>query len=708
MLPQQGLASLKISISGPERGKRRRTDIWRAVSLVVGIQILSLFGVGFAGGIGELQAESPDSAAVAKSAIESRQRIAEDLRYLSSDELKGRDTGSPEIDQAAEYIATRFESLGFNTSLFEGGPFQEFTALREVVAGPAEQNYLKLEGLADLPPFEMSRSFMPLALGGTGQITAPLVFAGYGITAPEKDYDDYAGLDVQGKIVAVLRGEPRRGQANSPFGGNGSSRYAFFVTKVKNAMDHGAAGLLIINHAEATKDAIEEAKGRLARQQTQLDEIREKLVTLPASAENARRNLENSRQVMQAQLEALESEIEFAPESLLSTNQAGQADGEQPIPVASIGRRSFDVLLAVASSDFPSVASLEAKIDETVQPASLNFEGLAAVLETSIDSQEIRAKNVVAEFPGAGSLADETIVIGAHYDHVGMGGNGSLAPGTIAIHNGADDNGSGTVTMLELAYRLSKIEAENRRRLVFIAFTAEERGLLGSKHYAREPRFPLEDTAAMINLDMVGRLSEEEGLTVFGTGTAPDFDGLVDRWNESAGLKVRKDPSGYGPSDHTSFYEKEIPVLFFFTGLHSDYHRPSDDFHKINLDGMVRITDMVYEAAFHLATVADRPVHQKTGPGQGVGRVRRGPYLGVQLEDQGVQVMVTDAVAGGPAAVAGIQAGDKILKVGELETVTMSDVQNAVQDYRPGDKVPVVVSRAGDEITVQVQLTRRP
>lgn len=667
-----------------------------------------LFG-GLFGGPQKLSAETPDVSTIkAKAAVESRQRIASDLEYLSSDELKGRDTGSPGIDKAAEYIATRFESLGFNVALFDGGPFQEFTALREVVAGPPERNFLKLEGRDNLPQFEMNRAFMPLALGSSGEVSAPLVFAGYGITAPEKNYDDYAGLDVNGKIVAVLRGEPRRGKENSPFGRGGSSRHAFFITKVSNAIEHGAAGLLIINHSEATQAAIEEAKSRLARQQSQIDEIAKKLETLPEAAENARRNLEESRQVMQSQLDALQAEIETAPEALLTTNQAGQSEGAQQIPVASIGRRSFDALLSEVSSDFPSVASLESRIDETLEPTSFELQNVNASLASTIDSKEILGKNVVAEFPGAGPLANETIVIGAHYDHVGMGGSGSLAPGTFAIHNGADDNGSGTVTMLELAYRLSQIEAENRRRIVFIAFTAEEKGLLGSKHYAREPRFPLEDTAAMINLDMVGRLSEEEGLTVFGTGTAPSFDPLVDRWNESAGLKVRKDPSGYGPSDHTSFYEKGIPVLFFFTGLHSDYHRPSDDFHKINLDGMVRITDMVYDAAFHLATVAQRPEYQKTGPGQGVGRQRSGPYLGVQLEDQNAEVMVTSTVEQGPAAAAGIQAGDIILSIGKIDTSSVSDVQNAVQEYRPGDQVPVVVSRAGDEITVQVKLTRRP
>lgn len=656
-------------------------------------------------------ADSPSDAPAENAALSSRERIARDLRYLSSDELKGRDTGSPEIDLAAQYIAGRFDSLGFNTKLFGDTPFQEFTALKEVVPGPAEQNGLTFTSSEDLPKFVMGKSFMPLALGSSGTVSAPVVFVGYGITAPDQNYDDYAGIDVAGKIAVVLRGEPRRGRKDSPFGRSGSSRHAFFATKVQNAIDHGAAGLLMLNHAEATSQNIEDAKARLERQKSQLEEITKKLADLPEAAKNSEEKLVQARELMTGQLEALEAEAQSAPEALLSTNQAGQTEGDKQIPVASIGRQTFDQLLSKLeglSEAQATVAAIEAQIDEDLKPISFELSGLTGELSSTVVTEEIRAKNVIAEMPGSGPLANETIVIGAHYDHVGMGAQGSLAPGTLAIHNGADDNGSGTVTMLELAYRLSQSPPENRRRIVFMAFTAEERGLLGSKHYAREPRFALEDTAAMINLDMVGRLSEEDGLTVFGTGTAPTFDALVDELNQSIGLKIRKDPSGFGPSDHTSFYEKGIPVLFFFTGLHSDYHRPSDDFHKINLDGMVQITDIAYEAAKYLATVTDRPQYQKTGPGQGVGRQRKGPYLGVQLDERGGQVFVTEPAAEGPAAIAGIRPGDELLKIGDKPTSSIKDVQDAVQDYVPGDKVPVIVSRAGDEFTLEVQLIRRP
>lgn len=641
-------------------------------------------------------------------AAASRARIAEDLRFLSSDSMRGRNTGSPEIERAAEYIGDRFAELGLNTDLYDGTPFQRFTAFREVSMGNVEENRLTLR-LGDDEPLtlQLNEQFRPLALGGSGQVSAPLVFVGYGITTDDGSYDDYAGVDAEGKIVVMLRGEPSGGQEGSPFGGRRSSRYAYFSTKIENAIAHEAAGVLLVNHAEGTEQIVRSAERSLQRQRDALAEVQTSLAELPAEADNVRAQLRERKELAESQIAALEAELESAPQGLLDFQQAGRSQGDDTIPVAALGRQTYAELLRRAGkfdAEDP-LAALEKQIEETLAPVSFAFEASDAELRTSLVDRDVVGINVIGELPGKGPLAEETVVIGSHYDHVGMGGPGSLAPGTIAVHNGADDNGSGTVMMMELARRLSEADWKNHRRIVFMAFSGEEKGLLGSKHYAREPRFALEQTVGMINLDMVGRLNEQEMLTVFGTGTATSFDGLVDQWTEKFGLPVRKDPSGIGPSDHTSFYEKQIPVLFFFTGLHSDYHRPSDDFEKINLDGMVRITDMVCAAASHLATVPQRPEYQKTGRGYGV---RAKAYLGVAMRDQEGRVVITEVSPESPAAKAELRPGDEILKLGKTEPKQPSDVQDVIGGTRPGRKLPITISRGGDQLTITVELGVRP
>lgn len=658
-----------------------------------------------------LQAANPTTSGDASGAANaaSRQRIAADLRYLASDELRGRDTGSEEIDQAAEYIAKQFADSGLNTELFEGTPFQVFQVRSDVTAEPLEDNQLVIR-VSDSEPrvLTIGQTMRPLAIGGSGRAEGPLVFAGYGITAPEAEYDDYADIDAGGKIVVVLRGEPRRGRDDNPLGTPGPSHHAFFANKVQNAIDHGAAGLLLVNRADAAAEAGATVRAQLQRQEARLEEIDSALKSLPAEVENTRKQLTASRALVSNQLEALLAEVEAAPEGLLGINQAGTAEDGVELPVASIGRRVFARLLEETAPAGETLEAVEEAIDAAFKPRSFPLEYATATLQTALKTTDVRAQNVIAELPGVGPLADETLVIGAHYDHVGMGGSGSLAPGTVAIHNGADDNASGTAAMLELARRLSGEPAESRRRIVFMAFSGEERGLLGSKHYIRAPRFPLEETVAMINLDMVGRLGDEEGLTVYGTGTASEFDTLVDRLNEQAELPLRKDPSGYGPSDHASFYEQRVPVLFFFTGLHSDYHRPSDDFEKINLDGMVRITDMVTQAARHLATVAERPVYQTTGPGGGIVRRHQGAFLGVQLTSLGEAVVISGTVADGPAAKAGLRSGDQIIRVAGEAIDSLAEVPESIGSKKPDQEVEIVVLRGGQEVSVQVRLGKRP
>jgi hypothetical protein len=582
-------------------------------------------------------------------------RMSDDLRYLASDELEGRNVGTEGIAKAGEYIVQRFEELGLETKLFDGSPYQEFTIPGPPGLGPADKNWLSVTGEnvpVDQPEFRLGENFTALTLGSSGQFEGPLVFAGYGITAEDLDYDDYAGLDVTGKVVVVLRKEPQQNDPNSRFDGTRNSQYAYFASKQANAAVHNVAAMILVNDAGT---------------------------------------------------------LDSAGDGLLPPDGAGTAITDHRVPTYFALRSAIEPLIQAGLGK--SLDELEAQIDQTGQPASAELRGITAGGETAIEDQDIPVRNVVGLLPGSGTLADEYVVIGAHYDHVGMGGPGSLAPGTIAIHNGADDNASGTTAMLEVARRLAGMPAENRRNLVFMAFTAEEKGLLGSKHYVRNPRFPLEQTVAMLNMDMVGRLNDNT-LTVYGIGTAEGFGALIDEQNKRTAFNLDKQVAGYGPSDHSSFYEVGIPVFHFFTGLHNEYHRPSDDFELINFDGMARIADMVTGAAQEISIRPDRPKPLKVEGYADVGRnrVRSGParsrpVMGVQLdgslEDQARIVSLSD---GGPAAAAGLQPGDRIVKVGESEVVTTVELQAAIGRYRVGDAVPIVVDRDGETIQVDVTL----
>jgi Zn-dependent M28 family amino/carboxypeptidase len=319
----------------------------------------------------------------------------------------------------------------------------------------------------------------------------------------------------------------------------------------------------------------------------------------------------------------------------------------------------------------------------------------------------LKSRNVIGMLPGEGELADEFVVIGAHYDHVGLGGLGSLAPGTREVHNGADDNGSGTVGLLEIARRLTTSLSGPRRSILFMAFTAEERGLLGSNYYVRHPRYPLEKTVAMINLDMVGRLNNDE-LTVYGTGTAIGFDTLIDDVNASYQFKIDKVPAGLGPSDHSSFYEQRIPVYHFFTGLHNDYHRPSDDFDKINVTGMVRITDMVSQVAMRIATTPERPTYRevrgRANPTQQNARRPQPGRMGIEYSVQERGLIVDRVLAGSGAEKAGIQPGDRLVKIAGIAIDSMNVLLAQMNATRPGDKIAIEIERDGMLMALEVQL----
>jgi len=643
-----------------------------------------------------------DTHGVEPDAGEAANRIRSDLNFLASDQLAGRGVGTEGIEQAGEFIAERFRALGFQTDGFEGKPFQDFEITGPTVLGPPAENELAFRtGDAAWQSLELNRDFNPLSLGKSGRFSGRVAFAGYGITASEYAYDDYGSFDAQGKVVLVLRKEPQQNQADSRFDGTQNSQYAFFTSKEVNAALHRAAALVLINDAATAAAATQRAKQDLERAEQQVVELDK--APLPEEAK-AREELESRRRVAQQQVEQLRAKIESgAVDPLVGLNEAGSAISDQQVPTYYCTRALANQLLKAGGDK--TLEQLEAAIDETGAPQSFVLQGVEVRGQVNIVASKTPVRNVIGVLPGAGQLAGEYVVVGAHYDHVGMGGMGSLAPGTVAVHNGADDNGSGTVTMLEVARACAQSKSPNRRSLIFMAFTAEESGLLGSLHYVRNPRWPLEKTVAMVNLDMVGRLLNDE-LTVYGTGTAEEFASQIDRLNQPYQFKLVKVPQGRGASDHASFYDAKIPVYHFFTGLHNDYHRPSDDVDKLNVDGMVRISRLVADVVCELADAADRPrLREVKGSASPRSQTGGRAVLGVRLErDPNGEPRLLDVTAGGPAANAGLQAGDRVLAINGEEIRTVMQLRQVLAQAKAGTKLSVKVQRDSVTETVDVQL----
>lgn len=322
-------------------------------------------------------------------------------------------------------------------------------------------------------------------------------------------------------------------------------------------------------------------------------------------------------------------------------------------------------------------------------------------------------RNVIAILRGADpGLRDEFVVIGAHYDHLGHGGFGSLAPDMPdAIHNGADDNASGVAAMLDVARRMATGQRP-ARSILFIAFTGEESGLLGSQYFASHPTVEPEAMVAMINMDMVGRLSTGN-LIVYGVDTADEWMSLLEPAAERAQVEMSTRGEGYGPSDHTSFYTQDVPVLHFFTNVHGDYHRPTDDWDLIDANGIDRIAGMVAEIA---ADVADRrpQLTLRTGAGQpavaGEGRASGyGAYLGSVPDFTPVEhgVRISGVSPGSPAELAGLQGGDVIVGLGEFPIADLQGMTDALRAHKPGDEVAIRFLRDGKEAVVRVVLGTR-
>jgi hypothetical protein len=689
-------------MTGIHRGPQRRSN---AVALLASRRAHGAFAAGLL--LVAVAATFPLErvrAVEAEATASAERRLSETTRFLSDDALEGRGVGTTGLDKAADYLAEQFAALGLNTKLYDGTPFQKFKM--PIGSELGEPNVLAFasptRGKDKAIELKLGTDFTPLALGSSSVLDVPIVFAGYGVTAKDKDYDDYAGLDVEGKAVIILRRLPQEGSAHPALGNSEHSRYAPMSRKVSNAYEHGAAAVILVSseagiekNIEPRRPQLKAAVAAVADAQAEFQRI-EKPTLVQAAAHQER--LSELIEDLQTQNKNLGDVLD----PLLPFNAPGGGDPSH-IPVVHCRRAAVDRMLKEALGT--SLDQLERDIDQGPKPHSRELPGWRLSGEINVVRREAEVKNVVAVLEGEGPKADETIVIGAHYDHLGFGGEGSFVTGGKEIHNGADDNGSGTAALLEVARLLATREKKLPRRVVFIAFTGEERGLIGSARYCKEPLFPLENTIAMLNMDMVGRLKDEK-LIIQGINTAPEFGPIIDRLNESFAFDLSRKEGGSGPSDHSSFYAKKIPVMHYFTGLHSDYHRPSDDFDKINIPGMRRVAEMVAATAVALAEAESRPTYIETKSSERAGGDGDRPYFG-SIPDFGEEqpgYAISGATKDSPADKAGLKGGDIIIKLGDSKIGNLEDFDNALRKYKGGDKVPVIVKRGQDEVRTEVTL----
>ncbi len=376
------------------------------------------------------------------------------------------------------------------------------------------------------------------------------------------------------------------------------------------------------------------------------------------------------------------------------------------IPIIQVTREVADKILAGTGQ---TIEKLEAKIEKNNQTEHLN---LNAKIEATINvlQKETESRNVVAMLPGTDpNLIDQYVVVGAHFDHLGMGGpgSGSRAVDTIAIHNGADDNASGVAEVIELAEKAAS-EKSNRRSIIFVCFSGEEMGLIGSSAFTNNPPVPLEKIDAMLNFDMVGRLdTTTNALSVGGTQTAKEFESILKDLNP--GFDLAMSPEGVGPSDHASFYIKDIPVLFFTTGAHPDYHTPYDDADKIHYEGEKKVAEYSYKILMDIANRDSILTFQEAGPK--FQRSSRGERYKVTMgfmpdfagvEKRGLRV---DAVTKGKAAdLAGMKKGDIITAIEGKKVGGIHDYMSRIQALEAGQRVSVDVLRDGKEMVLIVQL----
>jgi hypothetical protein len=472
--------------------------------------------------------------------------MEEYITYLASDELSGRSTPSPGLDSAGAYIARQFASFGLNQ--IDNSWFQK---LELGFISLEEQNHLILYKEGKEKNFNIKDDFIPYEFTGNSQAEGDLVFCGYGIEAPEYGYNDYKEIDVKDKIVLLLRHIPREKDSLSVFNHPESDDYSSIEYKAALAAVKGASGVIIVN------DPLNHTSMRaVGFPWPSLSKI------IPKDA---------------------------LPLMILKNNFRN-------IPVVNAGEEFVNYVFGSVDN----LKGIQQKLDDEMTGESFEFPGIRTSLKTSITVKKISAGNVTAFIEGIDpDLKDEVLIIGAHYDHTGYRKN--TPAGEDSIFNGADDNASGTAGMMAIARAFSQLDKKPKRSVMFIAFAGEEIGLFGSRYYVDNPLFPLENTVAMINLDMIGR-NDPDKLYMPGVDKTPELKRINQEENHHIGLSLAEIKGFSGASsDHAPFLRKGIPALFYFTGIHSDYHKVTDEASEIDFIKASRVAQLAFRTALHIA-----------------------------------------------------------------------------------------------------------
>jgi hypothetical protein len=476
------------------------------------------------------------------------ERMEQHIGCLASDAMMGRATPSPGLDSAAAYIAREFDKIGITPC-----NNVRFQSLNMNTIELGKDNHLlvvKDNKTVDMP---VKTGFIPFEVTAGRRVAGSVVFAGYGITAPEYGYDDYAGIDVKGKIVVALRHEPGENDSTSIFKGTRATSHSSVMEKTRTAREHGAAALVLVTGPA----------NHLVLQPTGYP--------WPSMAR---------------------SKLFGSPPTTIGISE------NDKIPVVHAGQ---DFIVALFGS-VDSLKSIQKRIDAATKPQSFAMPDATIDLKVDTKVTASHVDNVIGYIEGSDPvLKNQAVVIGGHYDHIGYRKSSPVIKDS--IFNGADDNASGTSGVLAIAEAFAHSRVKPRRSVLFVLFAGEERGLLGSQVYVANPIIPLKQTVAMLNLDMISR-NGIDSLTIVDSLTSPMLYNLIKDENRHVGFTLRTMDDGmFGRSDHANFSAKGIPSMFFFTELHRDYHQVGDNPDRTNPSKAARVAQLVFRTAWRLANM---------------------------------------------------------------------------------------------------------